>query len=101
MMIEENRWRAKRDGTQMMFIDDMSGDAIPLATALTQLRELIGDQARALRCERTLQRLDIIITQGTSAHRQLEIYRERRNARLTRRTALRHVVDWLVASTIS
>jgi len=99
MVIEENRWRAKRDGTQMMFIDDLAENVVSLPDVLAELRALIGEYARAFGCERTLDRLNVVISSGTSAHKQREIYHTHRSAHAPRRRALQYVVDWLVEET--
>jgi carboxylate-amine ligase len=98
-IVDENRWRAKRDGTAASFVDELSGASVPLADRLSQLRQLIAADAEQLGCAATLQRLDHIVTSGTSAHHQLRIYNERRAAGDTNQAALRAVVDWLIATT--
>jgi carboxylate-amine ligase len=98
-IIDENRWRAKRDGTAARFLDEAAGAATPLPELLSQMLTLIGEDAQRLGCTATLKHLDWIIENGTSAHAQLRIYNERRAAGNSNQAALRHVVDWLAQTT--
>jgi carboxylate-amine ligase len=100
-LIDENRWRAKRDGTSARFIDEARQTATPLAEVLEELLDLVAPEAQRLGCTSSFQRLDAIVREGTSAHEQLRIYNERRAAGETRVRALRGVVDWLAATTRS
>ena len=54
-----------------------------------------------LRCTKRLGRVRELTTEGTSAHLQLAIYRSRRARGDAPLEALRFVVDWLVAATIT
>jgi carboxylate-amine ligase len=99
-IIDENRWRAKRDGIAARFIDDATGDTIPLPEMLAELRSLIAEDAQRLRCDETLAALHPIVASGTSAHAQLALYQERRAAGEGRVAALRRVVDWLIETTV-
>lgn len=100
-LIDENCWRAKRAGINADFIDEATGTAVPFATLLAELRELVAEDARELAAEEALDQLDTIMSSGTSAHRQLRIYRERRAAGSGHIDALRSVVDWLLDTTVS
>jgi carboxylate-amine ligase len=100
-LIDENRWRAKRDGTGASFIDELRQTVTPLADLLEELFEVVAPEAERLGCTSSLQRLEAILREGTSAHEQLRVYSERRAAGDTRLHALRGVVDWLVATTRS
>jgi carboxylate-amine ligase len=98
-IIDENRWRAKRDGIAATFVEEASGAAVPLREKFAELRQLIGEDAQRLQCEATLQQIDRILALGTSAHTQLRIYNERRAAGDANQLALRAVVDWLATTT--
>jgi carboxylate-amine ligase len=100
-LIDENRWRAKRDGTSARFIDEARQTVRPLAEWLDDLFELVGPEAQRLGCAPVFKRLETILREGTSAHEQLRIYNERRAAGEPRVRALRGVVDWLAATTRS
>ncbi|MFA6985209.1 MAG: carboxylate-amine ligase [Arenimonas sp.] len=98
-IIDENRWRAKRYGTQAAFIDERSRSLVAFADVLQQMLALIGPDADALRCESEIRQLAAICRRGTSAHAQLDIYRQHRDLCKTRYEALRNVVDWLIEGT--
>jgi carboxylate-amine ligase len=98
-IIDENRWRAKRDGIAARFIDEQTRSDVALAELLPQLRTLIEPEAERLGCKPALERLDAIMSGGSSAHVQLRVYNESRIAGATRAQALHAVVDWLIATT--
>ncbi len=98
-VIDENRWRAKRNGIDARFIDEHRAATCSFRSALSALRALVADDAAALGCSREIAHLDVILRRGTSAHRQLDRYRQCIDAGATRMDALRHVVDWLIATT--
>jgi carboxylate-amine ligase len=98
-LIDENRWYAKRDGTSAKLIDAGLQTAVPLPEVLQQLFALIEPEADRLGCKPALQRIDSIMSNGTSAHAQLRIYNERRVAGDTRNRALHQVVNWLIDTT--
>jgi glutamate---cysteine ligase / carboxylate-amine ligase len=98
-IVDENRWRAKRDGTAASFIDEATSSAIPLADRLQSLLEFVAEDAEELGCTPTLRRLPQIVADGTSAHAQLRIYNERRAGGASNHLALQAVVDWLASTT--
>jgi glutamate---cysteine ligase / carboxylate-amine ligase len=98
-LIDENRWYAKRDGTNAKLIDEGAQAPVPLSDLLEQLFVLVQPEATRLGCQSAIERIRSIMTQGTSAHAQLAIYNERRAAGDTRSKALHKVVDWLIATT--
>lgn len=98
-LIDENRWRAKRDGVGAALIDEASGTAFPVPRVLEQMLALVAEQALRLGCSEALQQLDRIVELGTSSHAQLRIYNERRAAGDSEPKALRRVVDWLIRTT--
>lgn len=98
---DENRWRAKRYGTAASFIDEDAGAAVGFADILERMIELVGPDAQALECEQEIAHLRTILHEGTSAHRQLAIYRAERDRCLSRQRALQAVVDWLRDTTLT
>lgn len=96
---EENTWRSQRYGINGSYIDIPSGESVPFATVIQGLQELIGDDAAALGCEADIAHIQRILKRGTSAHRQLAIYRAGRDAGRPRLEAIRDVVKWLRLST--
>lgn len=98
-VIEENRWRAKRYGTDAEFIDASAGTAIGFVSALEELLALVAPDARALGCGMELDHLRTIVRRGTSAHAQLATYRAERHRCRSRAESLVSVVDWLAEAT--
>jgi glutamate---cysteine ligase / carboxylate-amine ligase len=98
-LVDENRWRAKRDGTAARLIDETTQTEVPLRELVQHLFRLIEPEAERLGCGFALSRIDAIMTRGSSAHSQLRIYNERRAAGDSRSQALRAVVEWLIETT--
>lgn len=94
-LLDENRWRAKRYGTQASFIDEQSRALVGFPQVLAGFLELVGPDAAALRCERELRHLNTIACLGTSADVQLALYKREREAFKSRGEALGRVVEWL------
>ena len=63
------------------------------------LIDTLAEDATALGCEEELCRVRDIIREGTSADRQLDLFRLRRVEGATEQEALRSVVDLVVAET--
>lgn len=96
---EENKWRAQRYGINGTYIEIESGESLPFDAMLGRFMELVEDDAAALGCEDDVAHARRILARGTSAHRQLAIYKAERAAGQTRVQALREVVRWLRLST--
>ena len=99
-LIDENRWRAKRDGIEAAFIDERDRTQRTAVVWLDELLALTAEDARVLGCADSLTRVQSLIARGSSAHAQLEVYRQARELGAGRIEALRGVVDWLVARTV-
>lgn len=99
-VIDENRWRAKRSGWDESFIRE-EGEARGFLDVLAELRERCAPDIAALGLAQDIAGLDRIVAEGTSAHRQLAIYAEGRNADLARADALVPVVRWLIDATLA
>jgi carboxylate-amine ligase len=99
-IIDENRWRAKRDGIRAEFIAEASSDVLSVARVLEAARLFVADEADQLECAAALECLNTILQRGTSAHRQLKIYNDARAAGASRGEALREVLAWLAAATL-
>lgn len=98
-LIDENRWRAKRYGYDAGWIDAHSGRELPFREAIDELLALVADDAAALGCGDCADQVRALLARGTSAHAQLALYRRARDDGALRITALRGVVDWLIATT--
>ncbi len=100
MLIDENRWRAQRYGIDEGLVDFGLGTVVPYAELLEEMIELTAEDAAFFGCEAEVQGLRDIIQRGTSAHRQLAVYRQALAEGLPADEALRHVVDSLIQGTI-
>lgn len=100
-LIDENRWRAKRDGFEARFIDEQARTTMPVAQYLERLCEQLQPEIRRFDCAAQVERLAVVARSGSSAQAQLLVYNEARTAGAGRRAALYAVVDWLVATTQS
>lgn len=98
-LIDENRWRAKRFGVEAEFLSFDGGPPKKCKQVVESLLDDVGEDARRFECEGALARVRMLLEQGTSAHRQLAIYREAQGKRESRIKALQAVVDWLITST--
>ncbi|EAR49856.1 glutamate--cysteine ligase family protein [Oceanicola granulosus HTCC2516] len=70
VLIEENRWRAERYGTEATLIDVATGELAPLSDLLREVMELMEADAAVLGCGTELRRCLDIANEGGSAARQ-------------------------------
>ena len=98
-VIDENRWRAKRDGMEAQFVDERDGRVRPLTEWLEALLAMTAPDRAALEADRVLHRLPTLLARGSSAHAQLQAYQQARDGGAVHDEALRAVVDWLVSRT--
>lgn len=98
---EENRWRAKRYGTDATFIDQESRRVLAVKESLDMLQELVGASAMALGCLPAFDYAREIALNGTSAHQQLAVYAEIIGIGRTNLQALTAVTDMLVSQTVA
>lgn len=98
-LAEENLWRAQRSGTEAEMIDEASEDALPFADALDRLLALIDPDADALGCGAEVERARTIVSEGTSADRQIAVFEAARDKGRSNRQGLDDVVDWLSRTT--
>lgn len=96
---EENRWRAKRYGTDATFIDQESRRVLSAGESLDILQELVGASAMALDCMPAFDHARDIIRKGTSAQCQLAVYAENIGSGRSNLQALTAVTDMLVMQT--
>jgi carboxylate-amine ligase len=99
LLVAENRWRAMRYGCEEKLLDLARGELVEYAVLLEELIALVRPDALALGCLREVEHARTIVARGTSAQRQLRLYREARERGATDREALRAVVDWLRTET--
>lgn len=99
MLLNENRWRAMRYSTDEGLIDFARGRVVPFADLLDELLELTQQDAEYLGCTSELEHARSILDRGTSAHRQLQVFKEAKSGGADQLEALRSVVDFLIAET--
>lgn len=100
-LIDENRWRAKRDGIGAGFILETSNEVAPVADVVARLLAECGEEIERLNCTAALQPLDRVLAEGTSAHQQLKIYNDSRAAGDENPQALGKVIEWLQETTLA
>ncbi len=98
-LLEENRWRAQRYGVGDSLFDLGKGELVPYPALLEEILDLVSEDAEALDCLSEVQHARSIVADGTSADRQLAVYRRCRAAGQDTATALSAVVDHLIAET--
>lgn len=100
LLIEENRWRAKRYGTEATFVATNR----PPRLVMTLVEDLIGmlmPHAQALDCVDELLHARKIVDEGTSAHAQLMCFDEAIAAGATGDEAIHAVVRDLLHRTVA
>jgi carboxylate-amine ligase len=100
MLVNENRWRAMRYSTDEGMIDFAKGEIVPFDELLHELMDFVAEDAEALGCEAELSRLPQILSQGTSAHRQIEVFDKSIASGSNQKESLIKVVDWLIEETV-
>ena len=100
MLVSENRWRAQRYGIDEGLIDFGLGQVVPCEELAEELVELLAPAARNLRCLDELRGVQSIMRDGTSAHRQVEVFEAARTAGADAAEAGRAVVDFLLEETV-
>jgi carboxylate-amine ligase len=96
-LIGENRWRAQRYGITEGLIDFGRGELVPFEHLLTELIDLVSEDAEILGCRAELESLPCILKRGTGADRQLACYHEAIRGGAEKPEALRQVVGLLVS----
>ncbi len=99
MLMEENRWRAQRYGTEGELVDFGKWAAVPFESLLEELIELVRYDAELLGCVAEIEHAREIVSRGTSSHMQRHVYGAALAAGADREEALRDVVDWLIEET--
>jgi len=100
-LVEENRWRAQRYGTDGNYIDTESLEPVSFRTWLEGILSMLADDIDALQIEADIPKLRAIPKRGTSAHLQLEYYRALQKFGRTSREAVSDVSKWLRVCTES
>jgi len=88
-LIEENKWRAARWGIDGKLIDFGRRQEIPMRELALELLEFVDDVVDELGSRREVEYTKTILAEGTSAERQLQVYRETGDLR----AVVRSIVD--------
>ena len=91
-LINENKWRAMRYGVQGQLIDFGKRQQVPLRFLTLELLDFVDEVVDELGTRREIEYAHKILAEGTSADRQLEVFRET--------GSLEAIVDHLMAETI-
>jgi carboxylate-amine ligase len=92
MLIQENKWRAVRYGLEGKLIDFGKQTEVPVRDLVLELLEFVDDVVDELGSRKEIEHVNTILQRGTSADRQLQVYRETND--------LTAVVDDLVKLTL-
>jgi len=98
-MVSENRWRASRYGIDEGLIDFGKAAIVPFPELFEELISLIREDAEFFDCVAEIERAHEILERGTSAHKQVAVWQESRQAGKADAEALRDVVDMLIKET--
>jgi carboxylate-amine ligase len=91
-LIAENKWRAIRYGLDGKLIDFGKQAEVPMRDLAIELVEFVDDVVDELGSRQAVQYVDTILAEGTSADRQLRVYKETGDTRA--------VVEMLASETI-
>jgi carboxylate-amine ligase len=99
LLLNENRWRAQRYGIGGTLIDPQRQELVSCNTLIRALLADIAQDAQAQDCAPQMNRIATILTEGTSADRQIAIFEGLRRSGMSDADALKGVVDVLVQET--
>lgn len=91
-LIEENKWRAARFATDAKLIDFGRQEERPFVDLAHELVEFVDEAAKLLGTRELVAQIIDIAKEGTSAHRQVEVWEKTKDPRA--------VVDWLMEETL-
>jgi glutamate---cysteine ligase / carboxylate-amine ligase len=95
----ENKWIAQKDGIRGALVDAASGALRPVPEIVEDMLAMLDGDARALDCKAELALIRDILSDGTSACRQIAHAELAAAAGKDHSEALTSVVDWLAAAT--
>lgn len=100
-LINENRWRAQRYGLSEGLIDFGEGEVVPCKKLMTELLDLVAEDAESLGCVKEVQHVKTVVKRGTSAERQVKCFEAERAKGMSDEDALKAVVDELMRETLA
>lgn len=95
-LIGENRWRAQRYGITEGLIDFGANAIVSFPQLMTELVEMVGEDADALGCRAELEQVLAIASSGTSAERQRGVLAQAIAGGADKDAAMIAVVDHLI-----
>lgn len=98
-LIEENKWRAQRYGLDCEMVDPFTLEPVDSRIMIARLVEEVMPEAEALDCAESVRGALDILSRGTSADSQLDVYQRARRD-MPRAESLREVVRWLMTQTV-
>lgn len=100
MLISENSWRAQRYGVEGSLIDFGRSELVAMTELMDEVTDIVREQAELLGSTGELVRIRDIVANGTSADRQLDVYKNAMDGGADNHEALREVVDHLITETV-
>ncbi len=100
IFLAENKWIAQRYGVEGSMADLGQRKRTPLAELTEELIDMLRPHAEELGCLTEIGHAREIVRRGTSADRQLAVYREALAAGADPHEAQKRVVDWLIAASL-
>jgi carboxylate-amine ligase len=88
-LIEENKWRAARYGLEGKLVDFGKRAEVPMRQLALELLEFVDDVVDDLGSRREVEYVHTVLREGTSADRQLEVFRRTGDLR----AVVQHVVS--------
>lgn len=98
-LIRENKWRAVRYGLDGELIDYGREEEVPMRRLAAEIVELLDDVLDDLGTRKDVEYVHTICEKGSSADRQIAVYRQAITEGLSPREALQNVVDHLIVET--
>ncbi len=100
-LIRENRWRAQRYGVSDSMIDFGRGEMLPFADLIDELIDHVSEDAKALDCVAEVNHCKTIALEGTSADRQIALFKKLAAEGASDREALKAIVEQLRTETLA
>jgi carboxylate-amine ligase len=100
-LIEENKWRAARWGLDGQLIDFGKKAEVPMRDLALELLELVDDVLDELGSRKYVEYVHTILREGTSADRQLRVFRQTGDLRAVVRHVIAETRPAAVGSTVA
>ena len=101
MLINENRWRAQRYGIEKSLVDFGKSKLVSYNKLADELIALVKKDAKLLNCESEVKKIKNICKVGTSADKQIKVFKEEMKKTNNKKLALDQVLKFLVKETMN